>query len=67
MRQPVIILMDRVFGKHRIFNAYGTSINLETLGDAQNFIHQSVDLREVYVNSKEGREILRRIGRGTRK
>jgi hypothetical protein len=62
MKIPVIILYDRVFEQYRVYYRSGAHVNLKTFEEAQSFIQSQVDLREVYVNSKPGRKILKGIG-----
>ena len=62
MKAPVIILYDRVFEKHRVYFSNGFYSVFNTFEEAQAMIAAQVNLQEVYINSKPGREILKRIG-----
>jgi hypothetical protein len=58
----VIILYDRVFECHRIYLSGSAFVKLDTLQDSLNYIKHFPQLREVPINSRAGREILKRIG-----
>ena len=61
MKSPAIILYDHVFKRHCCYNESGEAAGFKDFDVCQKFIEQS-GYREVYVNSKEGRKILARIG-----